>query len=194
MSTRRKHALIAAATGLVVAGAVIAIAATVVHPSRRVEVSVSRTALLRPPSTGTPSNPLAPGARLGGGVPFNGFFGGLSVAATYLGVTQSTLQSDLAGGKTLAQVATAQGKTADGLVSAMVAATQRQLSALVSSGRFTKQQEATIVASLEQRYKAMVNGASTGRGGFGGGGFGGGYGGRFGGGGQGSFGNGTLPA
>jgi hypothetical protein len=97
-------------------------------------------------------------------------------------------------------VATGQGKTPDELVSAMVAATRKQLDTQVSAGRFTKQQEATIVASIEQRDRDLVNGTRPGPGGFGrgfgrdGGGFGGFGGGQGQGSGQGSIGNGTVPA
>ena len=41
--------------------------------------------------------------------------------ATFLGLTESELQAQLAGGKTLADVARARGKTVDGLFSALVA-------------------------------------------------------------------------
>ena len=197
--------MIAVAAGLVVAGGATAIAAT--HLSRKVTVSIQAPAVPSAPGNGFQGRPGGGlggpgfgggGGRLGGGFRGGGLFGGLSVAATYLGVSQSTLQTELAGGKTLAQVATAHGKTADGLVSAMVAATRKQLDAAVSSGRFTKQQEDTIVASLEQRYKAMVNGTRPAPGdfgrGFGGDDGGGGLGGGNFGGGQGSSGGGTVPA
>src|SRR4051794_24539276 len=49
----------------------------------------------------------------------------LTPAADYLGISVSTLQSDLKGGKTLAQEATAKGKTASGLVDAIVAAEKK---------------------------------------------------------------------
>jgi D-Tyr-tRNA(Tyr) deacylase len=207
MSSKRKHALIAVAAGLLVVGAATAIGATQLHVSKSVTISQSITptgagGLGGPPGLGRPG-PGFGGGRFSGGFRGGGFFGGLSVAATYLGVSQATLQADLAGGKTLAQVAKGQGKTANELVSAMVAATRKQLDTQVLAGRFTEQQEGTIVASIEQRYGDLVNGTRSGPGGFGrgfggdGGGFGGsgGFGGGQGqGGGQGSFGNGTVPA
>ncbi len=206
MSSKRKHALIAVAAGLLVVGAATAIGATELHVSKSVTISQSISptgagglGLGGPPGLGRPG-PGFGGGRFGGGFRGGGFFGGLSVAATYLGVSQATLQADLAGGKTLAQVAKGQGKTANELVSAMVAGTRKQLDTQVLAGRFTEQQEATIVASIEQRYRDLVNGTRSGPGGFGrgfggdGGGFGG-FGGAQGpGSGQGSFGNGTVPA
>jgi D-Tyr-tRNA(Tyr) deacylase len=210
VSSKRKHALIAVAAGLLVVGAATAIGATELHVSKSVTSSQSITptgagGLGGPPGLGRPG-PGVGGGRFGGGFRGGGFFGGLSVAATYLGVSQATLQADLAGGKTLAQVAKGQGKTANELVSAMVAATRKQLDTQVLAGRFTEQQEATIVASIEQRYRDLVDATMSGPGGFGrgfggdGGGFGGssgsgGFGGGQGqGGGQGSLGNGTVPA
>jgi hypothetical protein len=98
-----------------------------------------------------------PGFGRGGG----GFFGGggqLAAAATYLGVTQAELQSDLQSGKTLASVATAQGKTAAGLVSAMVAAQKTKLDAAVTAGNLTQTQAQSIESSLQQRTTDLVNG------------------------------------
>jgi hypothetical protein len=196
VSASRKRLFIAATVGIVVAAIAVTIAIAASHTSAHTSVSIQSSA--PPPAAagsgggvqGRPSGGFGGGGggRFGGG--FGAFGGGDSAAAAYLGISASTLQTDLAGGKTLAEVAKAQGKTVDGLVSAMVAATRKQLDAAVASGRFTKQQEATIVAGLQQRDTAMVNGTRTGRGGFGGGGFGGGQG-R---GGSGSFGGTTGTA
>jgi hypothetical protein len=84
--------------------------------------------------------------------------GDLTAAATYLGVTVSVLQTDLQGGQTLAQVATAQGKTVDGLVSALVAAEKTHLDADVTAGKITAAQETTIESTLTQRITDAVNG------------------------------------
>jgi hypothetical protein len=96
--------------------------------------------------------PGRPGGRGPGGP------GDLSAAATYLGVTTSVLQTDLRGGQTLAQVATAQGKTVDGLVSALVTAEKTHLDADVTAGKITAAQEATIESTLTQRVTDAVNG------------------------------------
>jgi hypothetical protein len=194
MSSKRRHALIAVVAGVVVAGGVTAIAATQFGGSSTHTATIP-TSAAAPQASGSGNfsgkgqlggNGNSSGSGVGGRPGFGGggfrgggggLFGGLSAAATYLGVSQTTLESDLASGKTMAQVAKDQGKTVDGLVTAMVDSTRKQLDAQVGSGRFTKQQEATIVASLEQRYKALVNGTRP-SGGFGGGGFrGGGFGG-----------------
>src|SRR5689334_2377040 len=66
------------------------------------------------------SNTLSHGLRAGGP---GGMHDDLSVAATYLGLTESQLQAKLRSGKTLAEVANAtDGKSADGLVDALLVA------------------------------------------------------------------------
>jgi hypothetical protein len=95
----------------------------------------------------------------GAGLGRAGFLGsGLGAAANYLELTQSALRAQLAGGQTLAQVATAQGKTVDGLVSAMVAAQRKALTAAVSSGFLAQAQADRLSANLEATTRALVNG------------------------------------
>jgi hypothetical protein len=58
----------------------------------------------------------------------------LAAAATYLGISQSTLQSDLQSGKTLADVAKAtSGKTVDGLIAAIVASDEKSIESRVTA-------------------------------------------------------------
>lgn len=83
---------------------------------------------------------------------------GLDAAASFLGVTEAELRSELQSGKTLAEVAKAEGKTVDGLVDALVTAATKRLDQAVADGRLTKAQRDEIVASLEERTTAMVNG------------------------------------
>jgi hypothetical protein len=112
----------------------------------------------RPPSGyfGSPGN--------GGGFRGRGFGGGpfgdnLSAASTYLGISESELQSQLASGKTLAQIANAtSGKSAAGLIDAMVAAQKKQLDAAVSSGRISQSMADQIESNLKSRVTDMVNG------------------------------------
>ena len=57
----------------------------------------------------------------------------LAAAATYLGISGDTLRSDLQSGKTLAQIADAtSGKSASGLIDALVAADTTRITALVN--------------------------------------------------------------
>lgn len=81
----------------------------------------------------------------------------LQTASTYLGVSVSDLQADLKAGKTLASVATAQGKTADGLVAALVAVAKTNLDAQVTAGTITQAQEGTILARVTTQLTNFVN-------------------------------------
>ena len=110
----------------------------------------------------------------GGGMGFGGG-GDLAAAATYLGLSQSDLQTDLQSGKTLAQVANATSdKSAAGLIDALVAAEQTKLAAAVSAGTLTQAQADQITKTLQAAVTSLVNGTRPARGGFGGhGGFGG---------------------
>ncbi len=69
-------------------------------------------------------------------------------AAKYLGVSEDELHTALASGKTLAQVAKANGKTTSGLEAAMTASFRARLAAAVKSGRLTKQQAARFAQAV----------------------------------------------
>jgi hypothetical protein len=113
----------------------------------------------------------------GGG--FGGPGGSFSAATSYLGISQTQLFTDIRSGKTLAQVANAtSGKSAAGLIAAMVAAQKSQLESAVQSGRITKAMANQIEANLKSRVTQMVNGGFGRFGGRGGNGFGGGNGGN----------------
>ena len=84
---------------------------------------------------------------------------GLATAATYLGMTEAELRTSLQAGKSLADVAKAtDGKSVNGLVAAIVAAEKKELAAAVAAGRLTEAQQQEMLASLEERITAMVNG------------------------------------
>ena len=89
---------------------------------------------------------------------------GLDAAATYLGVTEAQLHTALESGKTLADVAKANGKTVDGLVAAMVADAKQHIADEVAAGRMTKAQQTQILSDLEQHITDMVNGQMPDRG------------------------------
>jgi polyhydroxyalkanoate synthesis regulator phasin len=95
-----------------------------------------------------------------GAGPPHGHFGarGLDAAASYLGVTEAQLRSDLEGGKTLADVAQDQGKSVDGLVQALVDEATKKLDAAVSAGRLTQEREQSILSGLKQHITDFVNG------------------------------------
>lgn len=85
-------------------------------------------------------------------------FGHLGAAASYLGLSDAELQTQLAGGKTLADVAKAQGKSVDGLVAALVADEKKELDAAVSAGRLTQTHADAMLANAQQRFTDLVNG------------------------------------
>ena len=87
-----------------------------------------------------------------------GFGAHLSVAATYLGVTEATLRTSLEGGKTLADVAKEKGKSASGLVDALVADETKELDAAVTAGKLTKAQRDALVTNAKQRFQDLVDG------------------------------------
>jgi hypothetical protein len=81
-----------------------------------------------------------------------------AAAADYLGVTEANLRASLEDGDTLAEIAKANGKTAAGLVDALVAAAKADLDEKVDAGRLTSAQRAAIIADLESRIDDVVNG------------------------------------
>ena len=91
----------------------------------------------------------------------NGFhhgFPGLSTAATYLGLSESQLQSKLESGKTLAQVAKAQGKSVSGLVSALKGDLQKKLDKAVADKKLTQAQADKILSDAGKMITAVVTG------------------------------------
>jgi len=82
-----------------------------------------------------------------------------TAAASYLGLTESVLMTQLQAGKTLAQVADAtNGKSTAGLIAALVAHETTELESALSAGRITQAQHDQMVASLKARFTALVNG------------------------------------
>ena len=66
----------------------------------------------------------------------NGLHGGanlITAAATYIGITAADLRTQLAAGKSLADIAVANGKTRDGLIAALTAAEQQSISTFVDA-------------------------------------------------------------
>ena len=83
----------------------------------------------------------------------------LRAAAEYLGISESALGTDLASGKTLAQIADAtSGKSKDGLIAALVADEKTEIAGKVKSGELTQAQADQITATLTQRFTDMANG------------------------------------
>jgi len=90
--------------------------------------------------------------------PGRGLRAGANAAEDYLGISAATLRSDLASGKTLAQIAsTTPGKTAGGLKAAVLARTKLRLDAAVASGAITSAQESARLARLSARLDVLLS-------------------------------------
>ena len=96
----------------------------------------------------------------GPGFHHGGRFGGLDAAASYFGLTEAQLRTQLESGKTLAAVAKAQGKSVDGLVQALVDAAKTKLAAAVAAGRLTQSQADSMLAGLKAHATGLVNGTA----------------------------------
>jgi hypothetical protein len=97
--------------------------------------------------------PRRPGVRMGIGPAFG------DAAATYLGLTQDELRAQLEGGKTLAQVATAEGKSVAGLEAAILAGAKQDLDQAVAAGKLTAAQEQEMLSRLKEHVDDIVNSA-----------------------------------
>jgi polyhydroxyalkanoate synthesis regulator phasin len=99
-----------------------------------------------------------------GGAPGFGHFGGPGLAAgveeiaTYLGLEPAELRTQLASGKSLADIATAQGKTVDGLKAAINAAVTKRLDEAVAANKLTAEQKQKLIDGLSARLDDLVNG------------------------------------
>jgi hypothetical protein len=106
--------------------------------------------------------------REGGGPPFLGgpppgdhFHGGgpgagHDAAADYLGLSEQQLHSRLRDGKTLADVAKAEGKSVDGLKDAMKAAIRKELEEAVADKRLTEAQKDEMLERLDEHIDEIV--------------------------------------
>jgi hypothetical protein len=110
---------------------------------KRIALGLTSTLIL-----GAAGGGIAAAAGSGGSGPPAGGPPGAAAIASYLGLTASELQSDLQSGKTLAQLAAAQGKTVSGLEAVMVADAKSHLDSDVSAGRITSAQEQTMLSNL----------------------------------------------
>ena len=107
--------------------------------------------------------PLFGGGRHHGGGfghsgPGHGGPASLDAAAKYLGLTEAQLHTQLESGKTLAEIAKAQGKTVDGLEKALTAATKTKLDAAVKAGAITQAQADDLLKRATDHLDDLVNG------------------------------------
>jgi hypothetical protein len=81
----------------------------------------------------------------------------LAAAADFLGLTERELRTALhEDGQTLAEVAEAEGKSVDGLVTALVTAARERLDEAVEDGRLTEAQRTELLADAEERIRDGV--------------------------------------
>jgi hypothetical protein len=92
----------------------------------------------------------------GGGLAFGPFFGAVDAAARYLGLTDAQLRDRLLGGKSLADIAKAQGKSPDGLKAAIRDAVKAKLDKAVASKALTQAREDRILSRLDARLDEIV--------------------------------------
>lgn len=85
------------------------------------------------------------------------FFHGLDAAASYLGLSEAQLRSRLNSGTTLAQIAKAEGKSVEGLKSALLDDAKQKLDAAVRAGRLTKAEEQRVLKDLQSRIDDLVD-------------------------------------
>lgn len=100
------------------------------------------------------------GMRVGPVGPEHHFFFGdkLSSAADYLGLTEAELHEQLADGKSLADVAEAEGKTVDGLERAILDGARASLDEAVEAERLTREQADAVYERLQSSIDELVNG------------------------------------
>jgi len=114
------------------------------------------------------------GGPMGGGHGGRGMGGNLDAAAAVIGVTTDELHTALQGGQTLAEIAVANGSTAQAVIDAMVAELKAHLDEEVAAGEHTQDEADARLADATTRITDMVNnGAPAGGPGMGGPGMGG---------------------
>jgi hypothetical protein len=102
-----------------------------------------------------------PGGMGGGGGTQNSL---VAVAATVLGLDQTTLVSTLNSGKTIADVAKEKGVALDKIVDAFLAPRAENLKSAVTAGRLTQAQADTWLATMKTNVTAQLNAEFTPRG------------------------------
>jgi hypothetical protein len=81
----------------------------------------------------------------------------VSAITSELGITRAELRSELAGGRTLAQIAVARNVSVTSLENAITTAVQGRLDEAVSAGMLSSTQEQTVLSRMDARVGALVN-------------------------------------
>ena len=105
------------------------------------------------------ANPGGPGFGFGhdGHVGFGVQGDPLAAAATFLGLTTADLRTKLQGGQTLAQIATAAGKTRDALIQALVNDAKAKIEQAKTDGKLTADQATHLESGLADRIAKLVD-------------------------------------
>ena len=82
----------------------------------------------------------------------------LGAAAGYLGLSRDQLVQELRQGKSLAEVATAHGKTADGLKAALLTAAGKDLEERVAAGDMTAETRDRLLTNLKDHIAEILQG------------------------------------
>ena len=115
--------------------------------------------------TQTQANALRQRIRSGDGLPLighrfghGGLHSGVSAAAQYLGISETTLLRDLRSGKSLAQITSStRGKSVAELKASIIAAETKRLNNAVSKGRITSQEKQQRLSELSSRIDSLLN-------------------------------------
>ena len=83
--------------------------------------------------------------------------GAVKAAATYLGLTTEQIRTQLQSGKSLAEIAAAQGKSVDDLKAAIVADAKATIDKLVSSGKIPAERGQRYLDAIQKNVDKLVN-------------------------------------
>jgi hypothetical protein len=130
---RTRNVMLAVAIAAVAAGVIVAVTADGGHNSAS--------------STRAPANGASAATA-----------GEVVLAASYLGVTPTQLHKEMRSGRTLAQIANATGgKSATGLLNALVSAKAGKLRTTLAARKLSPRQEKTRLTDLRTRIRAQLN-------------------------------------
>lgn len=104
----------------------------------------------------TLASKMPAGGGHGGRGGHGGGFGGLETAATAIGITADELRTQLEAGKSVAQVAEAEGVSTQAVIDALVTAAEEHLAEEVASGEHTQAEADAKLADIEARITEMV--------------------------------------
>jgi DNA-binding phage protein len=124
------------------------IAALSAEATKQITTAVDQPGTNFPGGRGGPGGPGGPRAMIANDE---------AAAAAYIGTTEADLRTKQQAGQTLAQIATAAGKTRDGLLAAMVADGNAKIDAALTAGKITAAQATAQKASLTAHVTAEVD-------------------------------------